>query len=66
MSIQIQLALVCLSLAQLCPSLFSTFLNNPSVECMVVSHSCDNKAITAPSWGLAGWLGLRLAKDIED
>ena len=30
--------------------------------CMVVPHSCDNKAISAPSWGLAGWLGLRLAK----
>ena len=29
---------------------------------MVVPHSCDNKAISAPSWGLAGWLGLSLAK----
>ena len=25
---------------------------------MAVPHSCDNKA---PSWGLAGWLGLSLA-----
>ena len=32
------------------------------VRCrMVVPHSCDNKAISAPSWGLAGWLGLSLA-----
>ena len=27
------------------------------VGCMVVPHSCENKAISAPSWGLAG-LGL--------
>ena len=32
------------------------------VGCMVVSHSCDNKDISAPRWGLAGWLGLSLAK----
>ena len=25
---------------------------------MVVPLSCDNKAISAPSWGLAGWLGV--------
>ena len=27
------------------------------VWCMVglVPHSCENKAISAPSWGLAGW-----------
>ena len=29
---------------------------------MVVPHSCDYKAISAPSWGLAGWLELSLAK----
>ena len=28
---------------------------------MVVPYSCDNKAISAPRWGLAGWLGLSLA-----
>ena len=27
----------------------------------VVPQSCDDKAISAPSWGLAGWLGLSLA-----
>ena len=27
----------------------------------MVPHSCDNNAISAPSWGLAGWLGLSLA-----
>ena len=32
------------------------------VGCRVVPHSCENKAISAPSWGLAGWLGLSLAK----
>ena len=26
------------------------------VGCRVVPHSCDNKAISAPSWVLAGWL----------
>ena len=26
-----------------------------------VTNSTDNKAISAPSWGLAGWLGLNLA-----
>ena len=33
---------------------------------MAVPHSCDNKA---PSWGLAGWLGLSLAikhREIEN
>ena len=30
---------------------------------MVVPHSCDNKAISAPRWVLAGWLGLSLATD---
>ena len=28
----------------------------------VVPHSCDNKAISTPSWGLAGWLGQSWAK----
>ena len=31
------------------------------VGCTVVPHSCDNKAFSAPSWGLAGWLGLSSA-----
>ena len=26
-----------------------------AVCCMVVPHSYENKAISAPSWGLAGW-----------
>ena len=26
-----------------------------AVWCMVVPHSCENKAISAPSWGLDGW-----------
>ena len=26
--------------------------------------SCEIKVISAPSWGLAGWLGLSLAKTI--
>ena len=34
----------------------------PGVWCMVVPHNCDNKATSAPSWGLAGWLGRSLAK----
>ena len=25
------------------------------VWCRVIPHSCENKAISAPSWGLAGW-----------
>ena len=29
------------------------------------SQSCDNKAISAPRWGLAGWLGLSLAIEIS-
>ena len=28
----------------------------------VVKNKIDDKAISAPSWGLAGWLGLSLAK----
>ena len=35
------------------------------VSCMVVPQSCENKANSAPSWGLAGWLGLSLAIDIS-
>ena len=27
----------------------------------MVQLSCEIKAISAPSWGLAGWLGLSLA-----
>ena len=29
----------------------------------MVQLSCEIKAISAPSWGLAGWLGLSLAKE---
>ena len=28
----------------------------------VIHNHTNNKAISAPSWGLAGWLGLSLAK----
>ena len=28
----------------------------------VVKNYTDNKAISAPSWGLAGWIGLSLEK----
>ena len=31
-------------------------------EWWVVYNYTNNKAISAPSWGLAGWLGLSLAK----
>ena len=31
----------------------------------VVHNHTDNKAISAPSWGLAGWLGLSWAKTEE-
>ena len=33
----------------------------PGIGCRVVPHSCENEAISAPSWGLAVWLGLSLA-----
>ena len=36
------------------------------VGCRVVPHSCDSKAISAPSWGLAGWLGLSLAISLAE